>query len=271
MRFMVHRTNGRDLGARRFETRMEPGWPLGVVGLKVLDLAREVEFYEWFGLTRLNDGPDSAVLGVDGTPLLHLRLLAGGRARPRHTAGLFHFAILLPSEEELGGFLRRSLEERLPLTGTADHYVSQALYFDDVEGNGIEVYADRSRSEWQYPNGHLNIGTDHLDFERLLRIAGAPRKKFSAGTTMGHVHLNVSDLDSSQTFYESMGMELMAEAGRVMRFLSWDGYHHHLGINLLEGRGAAPVEPDVRGIERFEVRRINEPRTDPNGIVVSSG
>jgi len=244
-------------------------WPLGTVELKVLDLEREVEFYERFGLTRLKDSNGTATLGADAVPLLRLRTLPGGRERPRHTAGLYHFAILLPREEELGGFLRRTLEQRLPMTGTADHFVSQALYFDDPEGNGIEVYADRPRSEWQYPNGRLNIGTDHLDFERLLRIADRPQSKFSGGTVLGHMHLNVADLDRSQAFYESMGMELMAEAGRVMRFLSWDGYHHHLGINLLGGRGAAPVEPDVRGLQGFEARRAAGALTDPDGIGVT--
>ena len=248
---------------------MDGDWPLGPVTLKVLDVDAQVEFYERFGLSLVSREAGSAVMGAHGTPLLHLRLLEGGRNRPRHTAGLFHFAILLPTEEELGGFLKRSLEERLPLTGTADHYVSQALYFDDPEGNGIEVYADRPRSEWQYPNGRLNIGTDHLDFERLLRIAAAPQPKFSAGTVMGHVHLNVSDLDESQRFYESIGMEVMAQAGHVMRFMSWDGYHHHLGINVLEGAGAAAVEPGVRGIESFQVRRVSAPLTDPNGIRLS--
>jgi catechol 2,3-dioxygenase len=164
--------------------------------------------------------------------------------------------------------LRRSLEQKLPLTGTSDHYVSQALYFDDPEENGIEVYADRPRSEWTYPNGQLNIGIDHLDFERLLRIAAKPQPKFSKGTVLGHMHLNVGDLDRSQAFYESMGMELMAQAGNVMRFLSWEGYHHHLGINLLEGRGAAPVDPAVAGLKVFEVRRIDGPRTDPDGIEI---
>src|ERR1700674_473291 len=158
---------------------MGSDWPLGSVELKVLDLDREVAFYEWFGLTRIDDGPAIATLAAGGSPLLRLKALPGGRDRPRHTAGLYHFAILLPREEELGGFLKRSLEERLPLTGTADHFVSQALYFDDPEGNGIEVYADRPRSEWQYPNGHLNIGTDHLDFQRLLKVADKPEKKFS--------------------------------------------------------------------------------------------
>jgi len=247
---------------------MSADWPLGAVELKVLDLEREVAFYEKFGLMQISGDSERAVFGAGATPLLRLTALPGGHERPPHTAGLYHFAILLPSEQELGGFLQRALEERLPLTGTADHFVSQALYFDDPEGNGIEVYADRPRSEWQYPNGKLNIGTDHLDFERLLRIANPPVRKFSGDTVQGHVHLNVGDLDVSQAFYESLGMELMAEAGHVMRFLSWDGYHHHLGINLLAGRGAAPVDPDVRGLRSFEVRRLDGPHTDPNGILL---
>lgn len=249
---------------------MSNEWPLGAVDLKVLDLEREVEFYERFGLNRITSDASIAVLGVDGRPLLRLHGLPDGKPRPRHTAGLYHFAILLPSEQELGGFLQRTLEERLPLTGTADHFVSQALYYDDPEGNGIEVYADRPRSEWRFPGGTLDIGTVHLDFERLLRIADRPQPKVSPETVMGHVHLNVADLDESQAFYESIGMELMAQAGHVMRFMSWDGYHHHLGLNVLEGRGAARVEPAVRGLESFEVRRIDTSRTDPNGIGLSA-
>src|SRR6202140_1182654 len=153
---------------------MQSDWPIGAVELKVLDLERETAFYERFGMTRIAGGDGTASLGAGAGPLLRLRALPGGSERPRHTAGLYHFAILLPREEELGGFLQRSLEQRLPLTGTADHFVSQALYFDDPEGNGIEVYADRPRSEWQYPNGRLNIGTDNLAFERLLTITGLP-------------------------------------------------------------------------------------------------
>ena len=249
---------------------MGSDWPLGAVELKVLDLDREAAFYDTFGLQRIVRDEQHADFGADGSTLLRLTALPGGRERPPHTAGLFHFAILVPTEEELGGFLQRTLEERLPLTGTADHFVSQALYFDDPEGNGIEVYADRPRSEWQYPDGRLNIGTDHLDFERLLRVASPAQPKFSAGTVLGHMHLNVADLDVSQAFYESLGMELMAQAGHVMRFMSWDGYHHHLGINLLEGRGAVPVQKDVRGVRAFEIRRLRDEMTDPNGILLSS-
>ena len=85
------------------------------------------------------------------------------------------------------------------------------------------------------------------------------------------MHLNVSDLDASQAFYEGLGMEVMAELGGIMRFMSWDGYHHHLGINLLEGRDAQPVPPDVRGLRGFEIRRLSEPATDPNGIELTPG
>lgn len=243
-------------------------WPLGALDLKVLDLAREVEFYERFGLTRLPDEGEAAVFGAGARPILRLHPLRPGRPRPPRTAGLYHFAVLLPTEQELGGFLRRTLEQRLPLTGTADHFVSQALYFDDPEGNGIEVYADRPRGEWRYPNGRIDIGTVHLDFDHLLGIAEKPHPTFSDGTVLGHMHLNVADLDRSQTFYESLGMELMGELGRMMRFMSWDGYHHHLGINLLQGRGAAPVEKDVSGVAGFEVGRGSSTTADPDGIEV---
>ena len=248
---------------------MSSDWPLGAVALKVLDLGLEVGFYEWLGLVRLSGDAGSATLGVGDEPVLRLEAMPGAKPRRRHTAGLFHFAILLPSEEELGGLLQRVLIEKLPLTGTADHFVSQALYFDDLEGNGIEVYADRPRSEWQRPGGQLSIGTEHLDFERLLKIAAPMQPKFSEGTVLGHMHLNVGDLDKSQAFYESLGLVLMAELGGVMRFLSWDGYHHHVGINLLEGPGAAPVEADVKGLDSFEVRRIDKVLNDPDGIRIT--
>src|SRR2546430_14186822 len=245
-------------------TELTPDWLLGALELKVLDLREEVEFYERFGLPAISGDANHAVLGAGGSPLLRLTALAGGRPRPRHTAGLYHFAILLPSEEELGGFLRRAIEEKLPLTGTSDHLVSQALCSDDPEGNGIEVYADRPRSEWQYPNGRLNIGIEHLDFEHLLGVGAAPRPKFSAGTVLGHMHLNVSALDVSQAFYEALGMALTAEAGGGMRFLSWEGYHHHLGINLLEGRGAAPVAPDVGGGGGLRITGAGAAPSPPN-------
>jgi len=90
-----------------------------------------------------------------------------------------------------------SLEERLPLTGTADHFVSQGPLLSTIRRETeIEVYADRPAERVAVPQtAALNIGTDHLDFERLLRIAEQPQPKFSSATVLGHMHLNVSDLD----------------------------------------------------------------------------
>jgi catechol 2,3-dioxygenase len=256
--------------AEGYNPGMSSDWPLSSLELKVLDLDGESDFYESFGLTRLGGDGESAVFGAGARPILRLRRLANGTPRPRRTAGLYHFAVLLPSEAELGGFLQRALQQRLPLTGTADHFVSQALYFDDPEGNGIEVYADRPRSEWRYAGGRVDIGTVHLDFERLMSVAADSTANFSDGTVLGHMHLNVADLDRSQRFYEGLGMQVMAELGGMMRFMSWDGYHHHLGINLLEGRGAAPVEASVSGLASFEITRAAEPAADPDGIQVKA-
>ena len=209
-------------------------------------------------------------LGVGSQELLSLRVLPGGRPRPPHSAGLFHFALLLPNDVALGSFLHHCLEQSTPLEGASDHLVSQALYLRDPEGNGIEVYADRPRESWQWKNGHLNIATLRLDAPALLKLAG-PFSGFPAQTRLGHMHLNVGELNRSQEFYQSFGMELTAGWMEQAQFLYWDGYHHHLGINVWAGRNAQPVEPDVTGLDFFEiVRPPLQPGTfqDPDGITV---
>ena len=113
------------------------------------------------------------------------------------------------------------------------------------------------------------MATQRLNLDRLASLDGPRWSGLPEGTVLGHMHLNVADLDRSQAFYESMGMQVTADLGGFMRFMSWDGYHHHLGINLLEGRGAAPVEADVAGLEGFEVGRLNERTKDPDGIEVN--
>jgi catechol 2,3-dioxygenase len=167
--------------------------------------------------------------------------------------------------------VRYSAEEKLPFVGAADHLVSEALYFEDPEGNQIEVYRDRPVDEWTWDGERVEMATLHLDLNRLASVAGPPWAGFPAGTVLGHMHLNVGDLDRSQAFYETLGMKLMADLGGFMRFMSWDDYHHHLGLNLAQGRGAAPVEPDVSGVESFTVRAAGgapERLVDPDGIAV---
>ena len=250
----------------------DEAWPLGCVALKVLDLTAEVEFYQRLGMTLLDRGELDAALGVPGRILLRLRQLNQGRPRPPRTAGLYHFAILLPAQADLSGFLRYGLDGHLPFVGASDHFVSQALYLQDPEGNGIEVYADRPRENWTWSNGSLDIGTAQLDLSHLMELSDQASRRLPDGAVLGHMHLNVANLDASQRYYESLGMRLMADAGWA-RFLSWNGYHHHLAVNLLEGRMAGPVQPDVSGVESFAIcgkapasRRV----LDPDGVGVTT-
>ncbi len=250
-------------------------WPLRKVGLRVHDMAACVEYYTRFGLSIVRDerdqqGGGSVGLGVDGREVLSLRTIAGGHPRPSHTAGLYHFALLVPGEVELGSFLQHCIDQSIPIDGASDHLVSQALYLSDPEGNGIEVYADRPRETWQFRNGNLNMGTIRLNAHALLQKA-QPFSGFSGGLRLGHMHLNVGNLERSLAFYQTLGMELMIGIPGQADFISWDGYHHHLGMNLWNGRNVPPVEPDSYGIDFYEISRPGlQPTTlqDPDGVTI---
>jgi catechol 2,3-dioxygenase len=242
-------------------------WPLWLVTLKVLDLDAEVAFYNKFGLRTLQRGDKDAFLGGGETPLLRLRRLEGGAPRPPHTAGLYHFALLVPDDAALGTFLRHAAVSRLPFVGAADHLVSQALYFEDPEQNQIEVYSDRPRDAWRR-DGKIAMDTLPLDLDRLASLGTDSFEGLQPGTVLGHMHLNVADLDRSQAFYEGIGMDLVLGFG-PFRFMSYDGYHHHLGLNLFAGPGAAPVVPGVSGLESYTIARPSDlptSATDPDGI-----
>jgi catechol 2,3-dioxygenase len=250
-------------------------WPLRRVGLRVQDLSRSIEYYTKLGLSIVRDeraaGSEGGVgMGVGTHELLSLRPLPGGRPRAARTAGLFHFALLVGDDAELGSFLQHCLEANIPLAGASDHLVSQALYLTDPEGNGIEVYSDRPREQWQYQNGNVLMDTLPLNARKLLEQAG-PFEGFSERLRLGHMHLNVGNLDRSQKFYEGLGLNLMVGWADQADFMSWNGYHHHLGLNVWAGRDVAPVEADVYGIDFFELHRPDlAPTTlqDPDGMTI---
>lgn len=253
-------------------------WPLQRVGLKVQNLVACLDYYTRLGFSIVRDERERGTvgLGVGGKEILSLRTFAGGRSRPTRTAGLYHFAILLPNDAELGSFLQHCIEQHIPIDGASDHLVSQALYLSDPEGNGIEVYADRPRDQWTWtPNtagnaSSIEMATLPLKTEALLQQAGA-FTGFSAETCLGHMHLNVGNLDVSMAFYQKLGMDLTVGLFDSARFLSWDGYHHHLGINVWAGRNARPVEPDVYGIDFFELSHPGLTAgtfVDPDGVKV---
>lgn len=247
-----------------------PGtWPLAEVSLKVLDLRNQVRFYESFGMQRMESSEDKAVFSA-GKFLLTLRQLTNGRPRPAHAAGLFHLAILVPNRATLGAFLRHASQHRWNFIGAADHLVSEALYFSDPENNGIEVYVDRPKNEWKWNEGRIAMDTLPLDLHALGQEGTDRWNGFPAATRLGHIHLTVSHLDESQDFYESLGLKLTSNWG-AFRFLSWDAYHHHVAINLVAGRNAAPVATDVAGLESFSIAReaLGKARFDPGHVLLT--
>lgn len=223
------------------------------VRLQVSDLQRSLHWYTaTLGCRVLDVDDDTAVLGVAGDPPTPLILLAhrpGTRAiAPHARLGLYHFAILLPSRAALGGFVRRlaALDLRV---ASADHLVSEALYLTDPDGLGVEVYADRPRDSWTWSGGHVLMTVDRLDLRDLARAATDPWDGLPAGTTLGHVHLHVGQLDEAAAFYQD-GLGLV-ETARLpgARFLAAGGYHHHLGINAWATAAPPPGPDDAQLLE----------------------
>ncbi len=226
--------------------RLPDALSLGPIHLQVGDLDGSLDYYQRvLGLVLLDRAGDTARLSVsDGTaPLITLREHRGARPVPsRGRTGLFHFAILLPDRASLGRFVRH-LGEVGASAGAADHLISEAIYLQDPDNLGIEVYADRPRSQWRRVGRELVLVTEPLDFADLVREAGTTRwDGMPAGTRMGHVHLHVGDLDRASGFYsEALGLDRMTwDAYRGALFMSAGGYHHHLAVNLWAGRDAVP-------------------------------
>lgn len=209
---------------------------VGAVHLQISDLQRSIEYYEGvLGMDVLQRGAGRASLGVRGaTPLAHLVEKSGVAPVPRGGRfGLFHFALLLPERVALGRFAAHVL--RLGLRpGMADHAVSEALYLNDPDGVGIEIYADRPQASWTYRGGELVMTTEPLDIADLLKAGeGADWSHAPEGTTMGHVHLHVGDLVAAEAFYHgALGFDKTVWSYPGALFFSAGGYHHHLGTNI---------------------------------------
>ena len=236
---------------------------IGRVELIVRDLERSLDFYRsTIGLELLGRDGAEATLGADDVAILVLRGDRAALERPRGSAGLFHFAILVPSREELARSLIRLADHRWPLDGASDHLVSEALYLSDPDGIGIEIYRDRPRRDWPRDDGAVRMATIPLDLDSVLAEAGdraARSAPLAPGTRIGHVHLNVADLDASERFWcELVGFEVTVRGYPGALFVSAGGYHHHLGLNTWNGPGA-PAPPDgAIGLRRFAIEAPSE-------------
>ena len=221
---------------------------IGRVRLQVTDLDRSARFYqEIIGLTVLNTTQSTVTLGAGETPLVEL--YGGARAARRaRRLGLYHFAILLPDRAALGRSLTHLLDNGIQ-PGAADHLVSEALYLQDPDDLGIEIYRDRPREEWTTRGDELVMTTEPLDSNGVLHAAEGRWSGLPAGTTIGHVHLHVGDLQEAKAFYHAaLGLDLVVWSYPGALFMSAGGYHHHLGLNTWAGsraQGAPADEPKL--------------------------
>lgn len=231
--------------------RLPAATRVGRVVLQVSSLERSLAFYtEVLGLRLASQAPGSALLGDSAGEgvLVELRERAGARpVRQQSRLGLYHFAVLLPDRASLGRFLAHAGALGVPL-GAGDHLVSEALYLNDPDGLGIEVYADRPRETWRAQGGQLVMTTDPLDTRSLLAAAGDTTWSGApAGTVIGHVHLHVGDIARASSFYhEGMGFDRVVWNYPGALFLSAGGYHHHLGLNTWARGAPSPSEDDAQ-------------------------
>lgn len=230
---------------------LAPTLRLGPVHVTVSDRERAMRWYEQaLGLRRMGD----AALGDGERAVVYLREDSEARPAGRH-AGLYHYALLLGSREELARVLRRLSAAEAPVQGFADHVTHEAVYLADPDGNGIELAADRPREEWPTVEEMYGLGPQPLDVESLVEtVAGEePTQTVEPGLRVGHLHLTVGDLGEALSFYRDLvGFELQANIGTAV-FLSAGGYHHHLGLNVWKGRGVGPAPAHTVGLEHWTI------------------
>ncbi|PZU47036.1 MAG: glyoxalase [Microbacterium sp.] len=232
---------------------------MGAVTLLVGDLDAQTAFYrDVITLQVLDAVGDTTTLGRAGTPLVILRHEPTLRHAAPGSAGLFHTAILFESQAALAAALY-SVARHAPqtFTGSADHLVSQAFYLTDPEGNGIELYWDRDRSEWSWTHGQVEMATLYLDPNAFLgehlTEAAASGATATDAARIGHVHLSVGDVDTARAFYvDALGFDTTVAIPGSALFVSAGRYHHHMAMNVWNSRGAGPRMPAL-GLGRVDL------------------
>ena len=226
------------------------------VQLKVSNLARSIEYYTTIiGFKVLNQTEDTAYFTFDGkTSLLSIVQVSNAQPLQQGYTGLYHFALLLPSRKDLGNIVQHFVELNIRL-GAGDHHVSEAIYLNDPDGNGIEIYVDRNENEWIWQNdGHVYMTTEQLNFQPILAEADGTWNGLPEGTVMGHVHLSVSDLAATEKFYTNvLDYEVVTRYGGQALFISTGKYHHHIGLNTWQSNNGKPSPANAVGLKSYTV------------------
>ena len=239
---------------------MEPR--IGYVELQVSDLDRSLTFYEeLIGFQVLERDEKTAKLTTDGSvPQLLLIEEESFVERPFKSTGLYHFAIVVPTRQDLALSLKHLVESGYPIQGASDHQYSEAVYLADLDRNGIEIYVDRDSDQWARDGKGGYVGdTAPLDVENLFaEIKESTWNGLPSGTRIGHMHLQVSDIEESEIFYvEALGLDIVAKDSHML-FVSKDAYHHHIGMNIWSGKGLPAPPKNALGLKYFTLHFTEE-------------
>ncbi|SMD19564.1 VOC family protein [Rhizobium sp. RU36D] len=235
---------------------------VGEAALRVRDLPKLKAYYQaMLGLEVISERADQVTLGAGGMALLHLLSRPDAAIEGQNQAGLYHIAFLMPTRRDLASWLVHVARTEVPLVGFADHSVSEAVYLADPEGNGLEVYSDRSKDGWRWSEGRVTMGTNELNIDDIIIKTGVrtDRDDYTiapAGLSIGHMHLRVGALETARAFYRAgVGMDVTAGSDeRGASFLSSGGYHHHLGTNVWQSRDAGQRDDKATGLDWFSLR-----------------
>lgn len=239
------------------------------VGLKSRDAQALADYYQQIvGLREMARRGSSIILGAGDLELLEIEQSSALKQDDPRSAGLFHTAFLLPQRADLARWIRHAIDKQLPVAGASDHAVSEAVYLTDPDGNGIEIYTDRTPDTWQWQNGQVHMVTDAMDVNGILQeLQDNPAQWSQApqGTVVGHVHLRVGQIQPAEDWwYDEMALDTVAHYGSKAVFLSSGGYHHHIANNIWQSAGAGKRDLDRSGLAFVQ---INDRRDGVTRIV----
>jgi catechol 2,3-dioxygenase len=254
---------------------------IGAVGMMVRDLDRVAAYYrDMLGLTVQQHPRQAATLGVGGVALLELIHRPEALPDDPREAGLYHTAFLMPTRLDLARWILHAAKNRVPITGASDHDVSEAIYLDDPEGNGVEVYCDRPRERWRRDGQLIFQKTDPLDIDSIVRevdpatatYPGAP-----GGLRIGHIHLRVGNVARAEAFYCGvLGLDVTRRRSGAT-FLSSGGYHHHVAVNVWHSNGARIRNGKRAGLDWVSMEINDQPvmkdlkkRLDAGGLTTDA-
>lgn len=233
------------------------------VQIKVSSLDLSLEFYEEVLGFQILERKDNVVsLTADGKKaLIVLEEVKGARRKKKKTIGLYHFAILVPDRKALGSLLEHIHKFDSPIiVGASDHGISKAIYVEDPDENGIEVYKDTPPETWKWEYGKIIEKTERLNMKQLIKEAKDQEwRRMPEETVIGHIHLSVKDLQLSKEFYcDLLGLNLVMEYPNQALFFSSGGYHHHIAINTWGVKDAKELDEKQVGLKNFTMNFPNE-------------